>query len=179
MIKAIIFDMDGVICSSSYYIWKARNIYLHKYGVKIDNKEISELLGRSLRDQLVVINNRHNLSIGFDEFSKKTREIQVKLMKNDGLKPCEGVKELIDDLLENNIKIGLASSNLKKFILEDLEIIGLENKFKIITSVEEVTRHKPHPEIFLKTAEKLDIKPKNCVVIEDAVNGIEAAKKAI
>jgi len=177
MIKAVIFDMDGVIYLSSPYIWKARNIYLEKYGVKIGSKEISELLGMSLRDQLAIINKKYNLSLEFDDFSKKTRKIQVQLMKKN-LKSCKGVKELINDLLKNSVKIGLASSNLKNFILEDLKIMGLLEKFKIITSVEEVKHHKPHPEIFLKTADKLEVKPENCVVIEDAVNGIEAAKRA-
>lgn len=175
MIRAVIFDMDGVIYDSTPYTWEARNIYLKKYGVYISDKEISQLLGRSLRDQLKIINDKHNLNLEFNDFSRKTRKIQVKLMKKN-LKPCKGVKELIDDLLKHNIKIGLASSNLKRNILEDLKIMGLLDKFKIITSVEEAEHHKPHPEIFLKTAEKLNVRPEECVVIEDAINGIEAAK---
>ena len=175
--KAVIFDMDGVIYDSSPYVWKARNIYLKKYGVKITSQEISKLLGKSLRDQLSYINKKYSLSIDYEDFSRKTREIQVKLMKNK-LKPKSGVKKLIYDLKKHKIKIAIASSNMRKFIIEDLKIMKLKDKFKVITSVEEVERHKPAPDIFLITAKKLKVKPENCLVIEDAVNGLQAAKKA-
>ncbi len=176
MIQAVIFDMDGVIHYSSPYVWKARNIYLEKYGVQIQDSEIPALLGRSLRDQIAMINKKYSIKLEFNDFSKKTREIQVDLMKKN-LVSCIGVKELIDDLLKNNVKIAIASSNLKRFIVEDLEIMNLLDNFKIITSIEEVEHHKPCPEIFLRTAEKLEMPPENCVVIEDAVNGIQAAKR--
>jgi len=175
--KAVIFDMDGVIYDSSPYVWKARNIYLKKYGVKITSQEISKLLGKSLRDQLSYINKKYGLSISYEDFSRKTREIQVKLMKNK-LKPKSGVEKLIYDLKKHKIKIAIASSNMRKFIIEDLKIMKLKDKFKVITSVEEVERHKPAPDIFLITAKKLKVKPENCLVIEDAVNGLQAAKKA-
>jgi HAD superfamily hydrolase (TIGR01509 family) len=177
MIKAVIFDMDGVIYYSSPYVWKARNVYLKKYGVQISDEEIPKLLGKSLRDQLAYINQNYNLSIKYDDFSKRTRELQVQLMKND-LKPCEGAVELIGDLLRNDVKITIASSNLRRFIEEDLGIMKLRDKFEVITSVEDVENHKPHPDIFLVAAEKLGVPPDECVVIEDAINGIEAAKRA-
>lgn len=176
MVKAVIFNMNGVLLNSTPFIWKARDIYLEKYGVQINDGEISELLGKSLRDQLAIINRRHNLNIDYNDFSKKTREIQLELM--DGMKPSEGVGALIDDLLKNDVKIAIASLNLKKFILEDLKIIGLKDKFEVITSVEEVENHKPHPEILLKTAEKLKVVPGNCIVIDDGIDGLEAAKRA-
>ena len=177
MIKAVLFDFDGVIYNSTPFVWKARNIYLEKYGVKIEDNEIIEFLGRSFKDMLDELNRRYNLNLEFNDFSSKTREIQVDLMKKS-LQPCEGVKTLINNLLKNNIRIAIASSNLKKFIEEDLEIMELKNKFESITSVEEVENHKPNPDIFLVAAKKLNVNPEECVVIEDAVNGIEAAKRA-
>jgi len=178
MIRAVIFDFDGVIYNSTPYTKKARDIYLKEYSVKVSDKDRSELLGRALRDQLAIITKKYNTLLDYDDFSKKTRDIQVQLMKGK-VKPNEGVKELIDDLLKNKIKIAIASSNLKKFILEDLKLMNLSDKFKVITSAEEIKHHKPNPETFLVTAKKLDVKPKECVVIEDAVNGIEASKRKI
>jgi HAD superfamily hydrolase (TIGR01509 family) len=177
IIKAVIFDLDGVIYDSTPFTWKARNTYLEKYGIKIEEDEIREFLGRSFRDTLNGLNERYDLNLEFDDFSNKTREIAVNLMK-DSLRPCDGVRELIDDLLKNDIKIAIASSNLKRFIEEDLEIMGLRSKFEMITSVEEVENHKPNPDIFLITAKKLNLQPEECVVIEDAVNGVKAAKRA-
>jgi HAD superfamily hydrolase (TIGR01509 family) len=177
MITTVIFDMDGVIYDSTPYTWEARKIYLSKYNIKLRDKEIPELLGNSFRDMMGILNKKYNLSLEFDDFSKKTREIQVELMKNY-LKPNEGIRELIDDLLKNNVKIAIASNNLRRFIEEDLEIMNLRDKFEIITSVEEVKNYKPHPEIFLETAKKLNSLPTECVVIEDSNVGIEAAKRA-
>lgn len=88
------------------------------------------------------------------------------------------IVELVKELCRKKIKIGLASSSSYRFVRSVLGSIGLEDHFKIIHTGESVKKGKPHPDIYLKTARMLNVKPENSIVIEDSRTGIEAAKKA-
>ena len=109
----------------------------------------------------------------------------LKIHKTDGyeyilnnLMPVAGVIELIKQAHENKMKIGLASGSPLIFIKSVLGKLGILKFFDSIISVDDLTHGKPHPEIFLKSAEALGVKPSECVVMEDAPQGIEAAKRA-
>lgn len=169
--------MVGVIYDATPYIWQARNQYLARYGVTISDTEVKELLGHPLTYQLGVINHKYNLALNYEDFSRETRKTQLELMK-DSLKPVEGLLDFLADLKKHQIKTAIASFNLRKFIEEDLAIMGLQNSFDVITSAEEVQQKKPNPEILLKTAAKLGVKPEECLFIDDAAKGIETARNA-
>lgn len=176
-IKAVIFGMMGVIYDSTPFTWQARNQYLARFGVTISPTERLGLLGHPLTYQLEVINQKYNLSIDYDDFSNETRKIQLELMK-DSLKPVAGLPEFLADLQKHQIKTAIASFNLRKFIDEDLAVMQLQDKFDVIVSAEDVSQKKPHPEILLKTAAKLGVKPEECIFIDDAATGIETARNA-
>lgn len=176
-IKAIIFGMMGVVYDSTPYTWKARNQYLTRYGVTIPPEEVLGLLGHPLTYQLEVINKKYNLSLDYEDFSRETRKIQLELMKGN-VKPVEGLPEFLADLRKHQIKTAIASFNLRKFIEEDLTVMHLQNTFDVITSAEEVQQKKPNPEILLKTAAKLGVRPEECLFIDDAATGIETARNA-
>lgn len=176
MIKAVIFNMTGVICDPAQYIHEARKVYLKERGANYTKEEIEKTLGLALRDQIKIYNKNYNLNLDYDDFSKKTAEMAKEMMKGK-LKANPGVKELIKDLKDNKIKIAIASQNLKENILDYLKFIGMPTYFDAITSVEELTRFKPDPQLYEITCEKLRIKPSECVMIDDSVFGFEPAKK--
>jgi len=179
MLKAIIFDMDGVLVNSPKYIWESFNALLKKFGVHISKEEVKKNLGISLRDRIPLWKKKYSIKedIDIQDFSKKSFEIQLELMKKQ-LKPNKPVNKLIQSAKQEGIKIAVATSSTFVRAKNILELIEIWDKLDAIVTTEDAEKHKPDPELFLKTAEKLKIAPEDCVVIEDAVNGIEAAKRA-
>jgi HAD superfamily hydrolase (TIGR01509 family) len=176
-IKAVIFDMTGVLCDPTPFIWKARETILRTYGIKLTNKEIQEILGKSLKEQIKIINKKYKVKIEYDIFSKETATTANQLMKGK-LKANKGVKKLIKKLKNKNTKIALASQNTKNNILFYLKEIGISEKdFDSITTVEELNKFKPNPQIFEITCKKLKINPEEILVIDDSVFGLKAAEK--
>ncbi len=160
MIKAVIFGFNGVIYNSTIYIAKARNIYLEKLGVKRTEKDISNTLGRALKDQIKYLNDKYSLNLEYDTFSRETRKLAKQLMIEANIKPNEGVVDLMKNLKENKIKRGIASFMPKEFLIEDLKMLGFSlDDFDAITALEDVKKYRPNPEFLFTEASRLGIKP--------------------
>jgi len=177
--KAIIFDMDGVLIDSTLYVAKAFNELLKPFGVVLDLEYEKKTLGMSLRDQITMWRKDFNIGeeIDFSEFSKKAFFIEKELMKGK-LKPNKKILGLIENAKKSDFQLAVATSSMKARAEEILDLIDVRNKLDSIVTAEDVERHKPDPQLFLTAAEKLSVNPENCVVFEDALNGIEAAKNA-
>lgn len=177
MLKAIIFDLDGVLIDSNKYIWEAHNSILEEEGIHLNRNEVKEYLGMSLRDQYGAWKKKYGIKkYNLEDFRQKSLEIQQKLMKNE--KPNPALVRLLKQLKENNIKLAVATSSTRyraEWILKKLKIIDY---FESIVTADDVEKHKPEPDLFLEAAKHIKTTPKCCVVIEDARTGIEAAKKA-
>lgn len=96
----------------------------------------------------------------------------------EGVDPIPGSLELIEELREAGFKLAVASSSIRAFIDTVLGTLDIRNRFDAIVSIEDVERGKPDPEIFLLAARRMGVKPIECFVIEDAISGIKAAKRA-
>jgi beta-phosphoglucomutase len=179
MTKALIFDMDGVLVNNTKYVTIAFNQLLEKYGVHMSPKYRKKTTGRSLRDQIEMWKKDFNIKEDIDpiEFSKNAFAIELKLMREE-TRPNEYLLNLIKKLKENNIKIAVATSSTKDRAVELLKSIEFFDKIDTLITAEDVSLHKPNPEMFLKVAKELDVEPESCIVIEDAVNGIQAANAA-
>jgi len=174
MIKAVIFDKDGVIHQSLDGIIKARHNYLKKYN--IDDLNLVKKSMHSPRDFVRLINKRYKAGISKKDFDMKTRKEIAEYIKDVGVN--KGLLEFLKELSDNNIKFAIASNNCMEYIIYDLKNMNVLDLFPVIISTDDVKNHKPHPEMFLKAAEKLGIDPKDCVGIEDAVKGIYAINNA-
>ncbi|MDP4086723.1 MAG: beta-phosphoglucomutase [Bacillota bacterium] len=182
MLKAVIFDLDGVITDTAemhYLAWKE----LAK-GIGIDfNREFNEeLKGISRMESLEKILVHGGVANQFSEAdklglakSKNDHYLQLLTqMKPEDIFP--GIKEFLDELKANDIKIGLASASKNApAILESLQITYY---FETIVDPEEIAKGKPAPDIFLRAAEKLGITPEECIGIEDSTAGIQSIKDA-
>ena len=172
--------MDGVLVKSEGAIGKSFNMVLEKYGAKLNPENKKNFLGRSLRDQLEMMKDENpqipkDLSV--EEFSKEAFKYQLEIMK-EKLIPDTVIINLIKEAKETGIKIAVATSSLKYRAEILLESIGVLDKIDTLVTAEDVKNHKPNPDVFLEAAKRINIQPEDCVVIEDAINGIQAANSA-
>lgn len=177
MLKAIIFDMDGVLINSTKYIWESFNILLKDSGIQFSNNEIKKYLGFSLRDKLRLWKQDYGIKeYNLEEFSREAGEIELELMKKE-LHPNKSLNKFLKEAKEKGIKLAVATSSLRWRAEKILEVLKIKEIFDAIVTAEDVENHKPNPDIFLEAAKQLNENPENCVVFEDAANGIEAARR--
>lgn len=180
MLKAIIFDMDGVLLESEGAISKSFNMVLKKHGVKLNTNNRKKYLGRSLRDQLTMWKKEYPKipkDLDVNTFSEEALQYQIEILGKK-LAPNRAILNLIKEAKRKKIRIAVATSSSKKRARIFLNLVGILNKLDALVTADDVKRHKPHPDIFLKAAALIKVPPTNCVVIEDAVNGIRASNRA-
>lgn len=171
----VIFDMDGVLIDSTKYIWESFNKMLKPYGIHFSDNDIKKYLGLSLRDQVALWKKEYGIDIDYMKFSKEAGEMELNSMQNK--RPNKRLLNLLNELKKKKVRIGIGTSSLRWRADRIIDLLKIKEYFPIIVSSEEVINHKPNPDLFLKVAEKINIPPENCVVIEDAASGIEAAKR--
>ncbi|MGA3192403.1 MAG: HAD family phosphatase [Candidatus Bathyarchaeia archaeon] len=177
MIKAVLFDMDGVIAETEHVHVEAEKKTLLKYGVQITEDELHRYTGTTAKQMFMELIAKYKLDTTFEKIFNEKEEIMFKLLEMD-TQPVKGVIELICKLKEEHVKLAVASSShrrLVQYVLRKLEITEL---FDSIITAEDVAHGKPDPEIFLMSAKRLKVSPAECLVVEDAKLGVEAAKKA-
>ncbi len=177
MIKAILFDVDGTIINSEHIHRQAFNDLLKKYKISISKHQwTSAFVGRGSKYIATYIIQKHHLPEDIDVFVKKRKELFQKLIRKNPVQPVAGFMEFYTFLKKEKFKIAIASSGQRSNILQSLSMIGIASI--PIIDIGQVNHRKPHPEIFLKAATKLHVKPSECLVFEDSVVGIQAAKRA-
>lgn len=173
----VIFDMDGVIFDSERAYIAAYKKLAPKYGLndfEVIHKACMDSIGANRQKTKEIFFSY--VGHEFDYLAYR-EDVQVELNKNDYIiKP--GVFEIFDWLKEIGAKIALASSTREVSVRKSLGKADLVKYFDQIVCGDMVSHSKPHPEIFLKAAEKLGVEPENCYVIEDSFNGIRAAHAA-
>lgn len=181
MIKAVIFDMDGVLVDSEPYHIEAENIIYSKMGLNISDEEMNSFVGMAMDRLYDTLREKYHLTRTTEDFLAEDTEIRINAFKNKGkMTPIKGIPELLKDIKAAGLKIAVASSShqdIIKIVLEASSIIDFFDFY--LSSFDESVKHgKPEPDIYLKAASMLSEKPENCIVIEDSFNGVTAATKA-
>ena len=176
-IGAVIWDMDGVIANTAPFHLRAWQEIFGKRGVKFTERDFRHSFGR--RND-TIIRNTLGEQIAQDEIEAIAREKEVTFRRIIGqkIKPIPGAVALLQSLKQNGVKMAIASSTPIENIRLITGSLGIANCFQAIVTGHDVTEGKPSPQVFLMAAQKLGVKPENCVVIEDAVAGVTAAKRA-
>jgi len=177
---AFIFDLDGVIVDTAKYHFLAWRNLANALGFKFTEEHNELLKGVSRVRSLEIL-----LAIGKVELSEEEKQkflVQknteyleyVNKMTSDEILP--GISQLLDYLDSNNVKYALGSASKNAPLI--LEKVGLKDRFTALVDGNDVSKAKPDPEVFLIGAQKLNMQPENCIVVEDAIAGVEAANAA-
>ena len=180
MIKACIFDLDGVIVDTAHYHFIAWRKLAVELGIDLTEEKNERLKGVSRMRSLEII-----LELGGIQISREEKD-RLAEMKNEwfveyinAMKPEEifpGVKDLIQEMKKLGIKVALASSSKNADAV--IRLLNIQSLFQAIVNGTMIAHSKPDPEIFLLAAKMLDVAPGNCLVFEDAEAGVEAALRA-
>lgn len=179
-IEACIFDLDGVIVDTAKYHFIAWRALAEELGFIFTEEDNERLKGVSRMQSLDIL-----LGIGRKQFSEKEKLAMAQrknrlyvsyIEKMTAHEILPGVREFLFELRSKSIKVALGSASKNSPII--LERIQLWGMFDAVVDGNSVSQAKPNPEVFLKGAEWLRVQPKYCVVFEDAIAGIEAARNA-
>ena len=176
--KAVIFDMDGVIIDSEPIHFEVDMQTMKDFDCSISKEELNKYVGTTNEYMWTDIKNKYKLDKSVEEIINYRSEMVKRKVIESDLIPIEGIVDLLKELKEKNIPATIASSSPRDFIEVVVSKFQLEDYFSCILSGEEVENGKPAPDIYVETAKKLGISPEECIVIEDSKNGVLAAKKA-
>lgn len=178
MIKGVLFDMDGVLLDSEEYITRAGMKLFEEKGYKVQYEDFKEYTGMGEDRFLGGVAEKYSIPFNVEKDKARAYEIYENLVKGE-LEPLPGVRNFLKKCSKKGLKTAVATSADEVKMHINLREIGLsEDDFHTTINGSEVKNKKPDPEIFLKAARKLGLDPVNCLVIEDAVSGLKAAKSA-
>ncbi len=180
----LIFDIDGVIADTEAVNARASiRVFDELFGIKgVKRQDFEAGLGRGAEEYVRAAASVHGLEFSAEQVSQATQlrqEYFLKVLREEPLPPFPGVLELMEEAMQSpDFRLAIATSGTLEKSRAVLEATGVPYQKMVYINGNDVTHKKPHPELFLLAAERLGIAPANCVVIEDAPNGIQAAKAA-
>lgn len=180
MIKAVIFDLDGVIVSTDTLHYKAWKELAERENIEFDEVINNRLRGVSRMESLEIILEKASKKYNDDEktemaaYKNSIYAESLNTLTEADILP--NVMTVLDTLKSRDVKVAIGSSsrNAKKILKQ----IGLDNYFDAISDGTNITKSKPDPEVFIKAADMLGLKYEECAVVEDAISGLIAAKAA-
>src|SRR5205809_3974649 len=177
MLSTLIFDLDGVLADSEPWSDEIDAKLLAQYGVTYRGEYHRNVLGVSYRVAVEFYKKAFGLSVSTEELMRKRGEIAIEFFANRvGL--FASVKEALEELRQMKLHLAVATSSVSASARPFLDRHQLTGFFEVIVTGEEVERGKPAPEIYLRAADKLGIPVDACLVVEDALPGVAAAKAA-
>lgn len=176
-IKAAIFDLDGTL-ADSMWVWSQIDIdYLKSKGHAMPENLKSEIEHLSFNQTAIYFKENFNIPDTIEKITNDWHNMAFKSYSND-VKLKSGAKEILNHLKSNKIRIALATSNSIPLLEACLKNNDVYHYFDSITTTDEVSNGKDCPDIYLLAAKKLDIAPENCLVFEDILPAVQAAKSA-
>ncbi len=177
MINTVIFDMDGVLIDSAPHHYEVLKDFMGEHGVEITIDDFREFNGTTTKEVIEYLSQKHVKDFDVHAISLEKEKRAWKKISEEA-EIFDGVCELIQTLKENGFKIALATSTELEYAEHFFRMSGLKKEFDAIVTKDDIHRSKPDPEIFRLASERVDSKPEECVVVEDAFNGVKAAHAA-
>lgn len=171
--------MDGVILNSEPIYYTVQMKFFRELGIDVSDEEYSTFVGLSQTAMWERILKKTKIDESLENILEKNNQRNYDhFSKLENLEPTPGLLDFIQYIKNKELKIAVASSTTKKLVNLILEKLLIKHFFDVIVSGNEIKHGKPAPDIFLKSAELLNVKPGKCLVIEDSSNGVKAAKSA-
>ena len=174
MIKAVIFDQDGLMFDTERISGIAWHQAEKEWGIHLEESFLKTIRGMNHQDARIRFEEVFGDSVDFMAFRGKKQEIFEALLEKDGIPVKPGLYELLEYLEAQKIPAALASASRMEYTERNLEKPGIRRYFCRLVTGDMVSHAKPNPEIFWKAAELLGEKPEDCLVLEDSLNGVEA-----
>jgi HAD superfamily hydrolase (TIGR01509 family) len=179
MLKAVMFDMDGVLVDTEGYIRRAAMRMFEERGLNVRPEDFLPFVGAGDNRYVGGVAEKYGFPLDDEEGKQRTYEIYAEIAREEGIEPLPGVVEFIELCRNRGLKTAVATSADEFKMDINLKGSGIgRERFDVLTNGLEVDKKKPDPEIYLITAGKLECSPEECLVVEDAVNGVEAARAA-
>jgi haloacid dehalogenase superfamily, subfamily IA, variant 3 with third motif having DD or ED/haloacid dehalogenase superfamily, subfamily IA, variant 1 with third motif having Dx(3-4)D or Dx(3-4)E/beta-phosphoglucomutase family hydrolase len=178
LLKAVIFDMDGVIIDSEPMHARAAILTLKEFNVDISMDYLQNFIGSTTYYMCQKMISDFNLNTTLEDFYQVNIRMKEYLLQKEGHTVVPYIIDLIKDLSQNGIKLTIASSSPAEAIEEVMNSLNIRQYFNSYVSGMHVKNSKPAPDIFLEAARRLDVTPEECIVIEDSFHGVTAAQAA-
>jgi HAD superfamily hydrolase (TIGR01509 family) len=176
--KAVIFDMDGLLIDSEPLWDKSDRYFLERKGFIYTPQLRARMLGTGQREGMELLKKEFALPETIDELIKERKEVFYNIFFKN-IKLMKGVLEFIKSLKSKNLQMAVATGGHGAEKVKDiLRSFNLDQYFSVIVSSDQVNRGKPYPDVYLFTAKLLSLEPDQCLVLEDTVNGVMAGKRA-
>ena len=174
---AILFDLDGVLADSEPWWNEIDATLLKQYGATYRGEYHQDVLGINYRLAIEFYKKAFNIPAPTEEMMQRRGEIAAEFFaKQIGLFP--GTKEVLNELRQMKLRLAVATSSVSTSARPFLNRTGLTDFFEVVVTGEEVTHGKPAPDIYVRAAEKLQVRTDECLVIEDSLSGVTAGKAA-
>lgn len=179
MVKAVIFDLDGVIILTEHLTSRYYDTLLRSMGktpIPYPNGMIQPV-GLRGKETWAIFKERYNITEDTEPYREKMRGFYAQSLK-ENMHPMPGLLELLKYIKKHNLKMAIATGSSPEIAELVTKGLGIESYFEAIVSGRDVKETKPHPEPYLLASQKIKINPSDCLAIEDSAMGIMSAKKA-
>ncbi|MBN2442976.1 MAG: HAD family phosphatase [Spirochaetales bacterium] len=176
-IEAVIFDLDGTLIDSEPVYYEADKRLMNELGLPLTEEMKHEFVGCGNLQMMTILKERHRIPDSMESLLERKEHYYLELARKH-MEVFPEMKKFVESLAQKGIPMAVASGSGPDLIRELLEQVKLKEYFTELVSSEEVEKGKPHPDVFLLTARKLNIKPERLLVIEDSVYGVLAAGRA-
>jgi cytidine deaminase len=178
MLKGVLFDMDGVLIDSESLTTEAAIRFFATKGFKVTHNDFLPFYGTGEKGYFMGVAEKYGIPFNLESDKVKIYNLFKEMASGKDL-AIPGVSDFIEFCNSKGLALAVATSAGSFKMNINLELLQMQSGvFGALVSGEDITYNKPHPEIFLKAAEKLGLQPNECLVIEDAPNGVKAAKAA-
>ncbi len=176
-IRAVIFDMDGVLVDSEPLHLKAMRAVLEAEGHTLDTAEYVQYIGDSARNTWETIRGRRGLSGSLEDYLARYDDAVCAVIAAEAV-PMPGLLPLLDLLRADGVPLAVGSTSPQRWVTVTLAALGVADSFQAVAGRDMVAHGKPAPDVFLRAADLLGVPPTACLVVEDSPRGLQAARAA-
>lgn len=177
MPRAVLFDLDGLMFNTEDVYFRVGVELMRRRGCEYTRELSDAVMGRPPQDCFETMIRWHGLNDRWEALAAESEDLFIRLL-DDGLAPMPGLMELLEALERAGIPKAICTSSSRRVVQAVLSRFQLEPRFQFTLTAENITRGKPHPEIYLKAASRLGLRPEQIVVLEDSQTGCQAAASA-